>query len=169
MPITTNLADAPKWGETVPDGQYACTVAHAEETVSANQNDMIKLTLGIVKGEHAGRQLPFDYLVFSDKAISRVAYVLKALGVPIPQGQFALDAASLIGRKALVTVKTKMEPAKDGYDAREQQRIIAYDAAPGSEQDAAVEAALGGGAQPKIQDDSDIPFAYRDDFTVDSI
>lgn len=161
MAITANLDEAPKWGEFVPDGQYLCTVADSEETVSKGTTGapMIVLTLGILAGEHAGRTLPKDYLVFSKGGLSRVAYTLKALGVPITAGNMAIEGSSLLNRKALVTVKLVHEKASNGYEARDVLKIVAYDPAPGSAQDAAVDAALGGApTNAPIASDDDIPF-----------
>lgn len=173
MAITANLDDAPAWGEFVPDGQYLCAVATANEDVSkSSNNDMIVLQCGILAGEHAGRTLPKDYLVFSKGGLSRVAYTLKALGVPITKGNMAVDAGALVGRKALVTVKLVTEKGTGGYEDREVLRIMAYDPAPTSAQDNAVDAALGGSVAPTnapIASDDEIPFAYLDGFTVDSL
>lgn len=161
MAINANLDDAPAWGEFVPDGEYLCAVATANEDVSKSSGkDMIVLTMGVLAGEHAGRQLPKDYLVFSDGGLSRVAYTLKALGVPITKGNMAIDASKLVGRKALVTVKTVTEKANNGYEARDVSKIIAYNQAPGSAQDAGIDAALRASAAPTatVVAEDDIPF-----------
>lgn len=151
MAITTNLDDA-----IIEDGQYLASVVTANEDVSQSSgNDMIVLSLGIVGGKHGGKPLPKDYLVFSTGGLPRVAATIKALGVVIPAGTFSLDAQTLVGKKALVTLKTIHEEAKNGYEARDVLKIIRYDPAPIAAADAAVDAALPAAA--KLPDD-DIPF-----------
>lgn len=167
-PITTNLDDA-----IVEDGDYVVTVTTAEQKVSSSGNDMIELKYGIVAGKHSGKPLPIyaDYLVFSSGAMPRVAHALKAMGVA-QSGTFSLEASTLVGRKVLVTLTTVHEKAKDGYEARDVQKVTNYQPAPASAADNAVDAAMGGGTHVAAQntlDDDSIPFKFRDTFSVDHL
>lgn len=152
-PITTNLDDA-----IVEDGDYVVMVDHAEQKVSSSGNDMIEVTYTIATGKHEGKSLPgWDYLVFSKGAMPRVAHALKALGVA-QAGTFSLDASTLVGKKALVTIKTVHEPAKGGYEARDVQKITNYQPAPQSAADTAVDAALGVTPSAATLAADDVPF-----------
>ena len=142
-PISINVDE-----HIIADGDYLVRVATAEEKKSKSSGlDMIELTYGFVGGSHAGQLVPgWDYLSFSPKAFQRTANALKnAFGVSVPEtGTFTIDASQLVDRKLIVTLKTVHQEAQNGYDARDEQRVVGYAPAPSSAADSAVDAALAG-------------------------
>ena len=81
----------------IPEGDYVAAFIDAEEAISQSQNEMIVVKVEILEGEYKSRGLK-DYLVFTDGAKWKLAQVLVAIGIDIPEGDFELAPEDLIGK-----------------------------------------------------------------------
>lgn len=93
--ITAEDATAPP--PIVPEGDYVAAFIDAEESLSQNQNEMLVVRVEILEGEYKSRGLK-DYLVFTEGAKWKLAQVLVAIGMEIPEGDFELAPTDLIGK-----------------------------------------------------------------------
>jgi hypothetical protein len=100
----------------VPDGRYAVEVESVEEDVNKNGDDVLKLRLHVIDGEHAGAII-FDRLYFTERALPRVKLVLKALGIE-PAGSIEVTPELLQGRKCVVDVLIDTYQKTDGSEGR---------------------------------------------------
>jgi hypothetical protein len=100
----------------VPEGTYLAEVNSVEQTTTGKGNEMWKLKLKILEGEHAGRHL-FDNLVFASAAMKRIKLVCSRLGLDT-SGELDLTPAMLRGRAALVTVQIEEYVDDDGKERR---------------------------------------------------
>lgn len=86
----------------VPPGSYLCRVERVEETETQNGDEMWRLGLKVVEGEHAGRWV-FDNLVFSPMALKRVKSFCKAVGIDV-NGEVSLESDMIRGKQCRVMV-----------------------------------------------------------------
>lgn len=106
---------------TVPPGEYTLRVVEAEEDTSKNGNDMIKLTLVVVKDNGKDGPRLFDYLVFSESSFWKIDTFLKSAGEHPGEGASVdLAAEKCIGW----TVRAKLKI--ESYDGRESNKIESY-------------------------------------------
>ncbi|MEZ6014769.1 MAG: hypothetical protein R3F49_06635 [Planctomycetota bacterium] len=86
---------------TVPPGEYLCRVRDVRERHTKDGvNVQWGLCLEVAEGEHAGHLAAWDNLTFSERGLSRVKLVLRALGFDV-SGVVELDAGELIGTEAV--------------------------------------------------------------------
>jgi len=100
----------------VPEGRYPVEVEDVEEDVNKNGDDLLKLRLRVIDGEHAGAAI-FDRLFFTERALPRVKLVLKALGIE-PTGSIEVTPELLRGRKCIVDVIIESYTKSDGSEGR---------------------------------------------------
>lgn len=97
----------------IPAGIYDCEVMEAEDKISTAGNEMIKVKLGVFDAQ-GKKHVIFDYLM------EKIAYKLRHAAYAFGQGDAydkgTLEAIDLQGQAA--KVKIKIDPAKDGYDAK---------------------------------------------------
>lgn len=131
------------------EGVYPFEVLEAAEKQSKAGNDMIALKLGIV-GPDDSKRAVFDYLLTDESAQYKLRHFSDTVGLLAEYEKGALTADNLVG----LTGKCKLviQPAKDGYDAKNSVRDYvkrgAKDAAP-----------VKGSSAAKNDMDDDIPFA----------
>jgi hypothetical protein len=99
----TEVPDEPVTTLIAP-GTYAVIVTDAEERTASTGTEGVQLDLEIVEGSDKGRGL-WDTCWITPKAMWRVKQVLSALQYPIPEGEFDLNPADLIGRRMFVAVE----------------------------------------------------------------
>lgn len=133
----------------IPDGIYSVVVAAAEERTSSKGTPGISLRLCVSGGEHAGRVI-FDNLWVTERAMGRVLYVLRCMGITPPKGTSELTAEALVGRTATVDVASET-----GQDGRVWPRVKDWltSASRGSDLPT-----LAPAAAPAAPADDDIPF-----------
>lgn len=103
MGFTVSFADSLKDEPSLPPGIYHAEVKKAEETRSKNSGDgMFILTL--VSLDHGKKQLTKDYVMVEGKARGMGTRKLLALGLPMKDESFFLDASQITGRRAYVNV-----------------------------------------------------------------
>jgi hypothetical protein len=104
----------------VSEGTYHCEIASVEQTTTGKGNEMWKLKLKILEGEHAGRHL-FDNIVFTPAAMKRIKLVCSRLGLDT-SGELDLTPAMIRGKQALVTVQIE-EYVDDEGQERSRNKI----------------------------------------------
>jgi len=112
----TEVADEPT-STLVPEGTYAVIVTDAEEKTSSKGTPGIGLDLEITEGSEKGRAV-WDTAWVTEKAMWRVKKVLSALKYEIPEGEFDLNTADLIGRRMFVSVE------HEKYDGKMRTRVV---------------------------------------------
>jgi hypothetical protein len=114
----TEVPDEPT-STLVPEGTYAVIVTDAEEKTSSKGTPGIGLDLEITEGSEKGRAV-WDTAWVTEKAMWRVKKVLSALKYEIPEGEFDLNTADLIGRRAFVSVE------HEEYDGKTRARVTDF-------------------------------------------
>ncbi len=109
--------DAP--ATLVDPGIYEIVVTDAVEGESRKGTPYIELSMEVLDGASKGRGLK-DWVYISELAMWRVKSVLKAFEFQIPEGEFELATASLIGQRARVEVKHEL------YNSKIKTRIEHY-------------------------------------------
>jgi hypothetical protein len=99
----TEVSDEPT-STLVAPGTYSVVVTDAQERVASTGRQGIGFDLEIVEGPQKGRAV-WDTCWLSEKAMWRIKKVLSALQYPIPEGEFDLNPADLIGRRMFVAVE----------------------------------------------------------------
>lgn len=106
---------------TVPAGDYTLRVLEAKEDTSKNGNDMIKLSLAVVKEDGTSGVRLFDYLVFTDASRWKIDSFLMAAGKHPGEGKsLDLDTDAMIGWECEATL------AIDKHEGKESNKIAAY-------------------------------------------
>jgi len=100
----------------VPEGLYSVIVTDAEEKTSSKGTQGIGLDLEITEGSEKGRAV-WDTAWVTEKAMWRVKKMLSALKYEIPEGEFDLNTADLIGRRMFVSVE------HEEYDGKTRARV----------------------------------------------
>ena len=115
---------APRWtmDTALPADQYRCRVAAVEEASTQYGDEMWKLRLEVVEGEHAGRYL-FDNIAFSTKGLGRVKLVCSRLGIDV-SGELDLTPDMLEGREVLVTAE--IEDYEDAAGKTKQRNHVPF-------------------------------------------
>lgn len=86
---------------TVPEGRYACRIAEVREGETQAGDLRWALRLEVADGELAGRTAAWDGLVWSQRGLGRVKYVLGVLGFDV-SGALDVAASDLLDRRAVV-------------------------------------------------------------------
>lgn len=101
----------------IAPGTYSVIVTDAEERTASTGTEGIGLDLEIVEGSDKGRGL-WDTCWVTEKAMWRVKKVLSALKYDIPEGEFDLNTAELIGRRMFVVCE------HEEYDGKTRVRVV---------------------------------------------
>ena len=132
--------------EPLPAGWYTCIIASSEEKpTKAQTGSYLQLNLQVVDGPHQGRTV-FERLnlnnpnaVAVDIAQKTLSSICRAVGVMMPRESSELHDKPM-------SVKVKIEPASNGYDA--SNSVAAYEAASAAPAAAAPAAAAPAAAAP---------------------
>jgi len=117
-PISAEQAEEQSGGfEPWRPGDYDFNVYEASEETSANQNEMIKLTLHVLNRD-GQRRTVFDYLVNSEKGQWKVRHFAEAVGMLQQYEAGQMEPHDITGRSG--QLKLKIKPAKDQYPAGNQ-------------------------------------------------
>jgi hypothetical protein len=111
----TGVADANEF-TPVPEGTYTVEVDQVDEEVSQKGDELLKVRLHVIEGEHAGA-LVFDRLYFSQRALPRVKLVLDAMGLST-SGEVDVTPGLLLGRKCRVDVTVDTYIKRDGSEGK---------------------------------------------------
>jgi hypothetical protein len=109
----------------VPAGIYNATVdtSQTELLQSQSGNNYLTIRFVITDGEYQGVKV-MERFSLQHKALWKLKMLLKAVGYPIPSGQFPFNAATIHGRPVRIKVSVGT------YEGRERNRIEAF-ASPG--------------------------------------
>ena len=92
----------------IPPGEYLVGITAAEEKTSKNGHQQVALDLEILEGELKGRGVK-DWVTVTERAMWRVKQVLMSIGYPnADSGEVDLQAAKMIGGKAVITIKHEL-------------------------------------------------------------
>ena len=129
----------------IPPGEYLVGVTAAEEKTSKNGHPQVALDLEILEGELKGRGVK-DWVTVTERAMWRVKQVLVAIGYPnADSGEVDLEAAKMIGGKAIITIKHEL------WDDKVRLRIDHWAPAAQTTSNAT-------GIDASITTESDLPF-----------
>ena len=88
--------------DLVAEGRYRCVIERIVEKTSSQGNEMWRLRLRIIEGQYQNQKIS-DNLVFSEKALSRVKMLCKAVGIPVV-GAFDLQPQHLYEKEVAIDV-----------------------------------------------------------------
>jgi hypothetical protein len=148
--------DAWRADDQLPPGTYLMKIIEAEDGTSSGGNPQIVLDLAVVGGEWKGAEKR-DWITVTEASLGRVVQVLQAFDYPIPEGEFELKVADLVGRTAEVVLRPESWTDREG-NAREGVKVKGY-RRPGTSSDVDNDAsgfANGNGGTP--QKDEKLPF-----------
>jgi hypothetical protein len=129
----------------IPPGEYLIGITAAEEKTSKNGHPQVALDLEILEGELKGRGVK-DWVTVTERAMWRVKQVLVAIGYPnADSGEVDLEAAKMIGGKAIITIKHEL------WDDKVRLRIDHWAPAAQTTSNAT-------GIDASITTESDLPF-----------
>lgn len=117
--------------ENIPPGDYPMVITDSEiKATAAGTGEYLQLTTEIIDGQHKGRKIWVRLNIENPNATAveiamrELASICAAVGAPTP----LVDTATLHNRPFLG--KVKIEPAKNGYEAR--NAMAGYKAMSGS-------------------------------------
>lgn len=108
-------------GFTVPPGNYKFIVLDAKEETSKSGNDMVKLTLRIIKEDGEDGPKMFDYLVQDEFSFWKIDSFLKSCDKHPGEGEdVSINADSMIGWEGTADFK------QDTYNGNTNMKVAAY-------------------------------------------
>lgn len=121
-----NLQGVEAWraDDQLPPGSYLMKVIDAKDDTSSSGNPQIVLDLQVVNGDWRGAEKR-DWITITEASLGRVVQVLQAFGIPIPEGEFELKVADLIGKQAEVVLRNEAWTGRDG-EQRESVKVKGY-------------------------------------------
>lgn len=113
-----------------PPGKYLVEVDDIQSSFTKSDDEMWKLKLLIVEGEHEGKNL-FDNIVFSEKAMPRAKMICSRFGLDVSK-DLDLTEDMLLQRRAIVTVDRIETYEKEDGSTGQSARIAfaGYEEAP---------------------------------------
>lgn len=106
------------------DGDYLLRVVEAKKSISSNKNEQTELVFEVDKGSYKGAKV-WLFCPHTDNSLWKLASVLEALGIEVPQDELEIDYEDLVDRK-LMGVLTNEE-----YNGKKRAKLT--DWAPASE------------------------------------
>jgi len=109
------LQNAVEMYEAAPKGRYKCKITAAETQISAKGSPMIKLSVEIREGDHAGKS-SFDYLITDDsfKGAGMAKIKLRGLGVDVDAEQSdEAVCGQLLGREVFADLDQEQAQTKE--------------------------------------------------------
>lgn len=89
---------------SIPAGEYRCRICEVRVGLTREGSERWGLRLEVADGEYAGRTAAWDGLVWSERGLPRIKYVLARLGFDVT-GRVALEAHDLVGRELVATLQ----------------------------------------------------------------
>lgn len=102
--------EAWKAGGPPPPGTYLARIDSAEEGTSSGGHPELQLSWTVIDGEYDGAEIR-EWLVYTPAAIGKFKALIQATGVEVNQEDAELQPDALIGRHALIVVRT--EPGRN--------------------------------------------------------
>lgn len=155
--------DAKNDFDDLPVGTYTCLIEECVSGTSKNGTPELRVQFRVQIGEHKNRVIS-DWLYFNQNTQQLIATKITATGVKPPTGIKTADQAParvsglIHNRIVQIVVRPDEYPKGSGEFTN---KVKAWKPATNAPQPAGVGAANGSSSAP---DDTDIPFAYRDDF-----
>ncbi|MEM7309290.1 MAG: hypothetical protein AAF682_21580 [Planctomycetota bacterium] len=82
---------------SIPEGKYTCQISEVRPGATRDGSERWAVRLEVAVGEYAGRTAGWDGLVWSERGLPRVKYVLDRLGFDT-NGWVSLEPEDLVGR-----------------------------------------------------------------------
>jgi hypothetical protein len=120
-PISAEEADAGGGGEPFRPGDYDFHVYAAEDTISKQGNEMLKLTLHVFD-RHGEKRTVFDYILSSAAGAWKARHLMETLGMIRQYDAGEINPHEIQGRPGLC--KLGVEPASGTYAAK--NKIVDY-------------------------------------------
>lgn len=166
MGIKMNLSGVEAWSANtvLSPGSHTVKVIDAKEGAASTGTPQIELTLEAIDGLEVGGTIR-DWIAVTERSLGRVAQIMDAFRMGIPEGDFTLEASSFMGKTARIIVRSepgRKDPSKTfskvaAYEQADSMAGGAMAADPldqvGKQQNGQVPAPVGGG-DPM----DDIPF-----------
>lgn len=99
----------------IPEGEYNATIAEVEEGQSKGGNEMLTIKLRCYRDDNSVVLLT-DYLVNTERMLFKLRHLCECAGILDIYERGELTPSDLEGKH--VKVMVKVDPAKDGYDAK---------------------------------------------------
>jgi hypothetical protein len=100
---------------SIPEGSYVTRIAEVREGTTRGGSPRWAMRLEVTGGDHAGRTAAWDGLVWSERGLSRVKFVLSKLGFDV-SGRLEVEPRDLVGLEVLTEVQ--MEEREDALTGR---------------------------------------------------
>lgn len=127
IPVDMNGVQAWTPGNVLSPGTHTVKVTDAEEKSEPGRNPQIILSMEAIAGNESGGTVK-DWLTITPNSLGRVRMVMEAFGVPVPPGQFNLEASAFRDRVAQIIVRS--EPSRKD-PSKSYSKVTGYEAAPG--------------------------------------
>lgn len=123
-----NLKDVEPWraGGPPPPGNYIARVDDAKEGKSSGGHPQVEISWTVAEGEYSGAEIR-EWLVVLETTRGKVVALLQAVGIDIPDGDFELKVADLVGRHAQIFCRS--EPSYKDPD-KMVTKVAGYKPAP---------------------------------------
>lgn len=163
MGITVNMNGVDAWtpGNVLSPGQHTVRVVEAEEKPAQTGTPQIVLSMEATAGPEAGGTIK-DWITVTANTLGRVRMIMNAFQIPVPAGQFNLEASSFVNRQARITVRS--EPSRKD-PSKTFSSVAGYEPSGsgvaggmGGSGDPLDQVATGNGAVAPPHDDASIPF-----------
>lgn len=170
IPVDMNGVEAWTPGNVLSPGQHTVKVTSAEEKIEPGKNPQIILSMEAIAGNETGGTIT-DWITITQKSLGRVRMIMDAFQIPVPAGQFNLEAGQFLNRTAFITVRSepsRKDPSKSystvaGYEPSGNGVAGGMGGTPSSDPLDQVASSPNGFSQPAavggpVHDGSDIPF-----------
>lgn len=120
-------ADAQNYAP-LPAGWYAARIDNAARTQSRNGSPLVKIVFAVEAGDHAGRLVFGDYYLTEaarERSMRDIRNLVEDIGFQYDGSDDDLcdEIVSIVGRQ--IDIKVAVEPARDGFPARNRVRDTA--------------------------------------------
>ena len=105
---------------SIPAGEYRCRIGEVRVGVTRDGSERWGLRLEVCDGDYAGRTAAWDGLIWSERGLPRIKYVLGRLGFDT-SGRLALAPEHLVDRVVVATLQE--EEREDPISGRRVVRL----------------------------------------------
>jgi hypothetical protein len=106
---------------SIPEGDYQCEITEVRTGATRDGSERWALRLQVLEGDYAGRTAAWDGLVWSERGLPRVKYVLTRLGFDT-SGRVSLEPEDLVGRR--VEAHLVLEEREDPRTGHTIKRLV---------------------------------------------
>lgn len=114
IPVDMNGVDAWTPGNVLSPGQHTVKVTEAKEEPASTGTPQIILSMEATAGPEVGGTIT-DWIAVTPNTLGRVRMIMEAFQIPVPAGQFVLEASAFVNRTARIIVRSepgRKDPSK---------------------------------------------------------